>query len=256
MFIPALRRPQANNDQAITEMVVWSRMQAEAGQDLSAIVARKECERVASGGVFCWGVGNAPSRAMPALARSRSDVDVVFSIMKSRPKAADANPDGLVVWRSYFDGLGVERPLPAACLVTSRAGTGTKPKETHYALMCTSGSPLVLGDFGAFDHRAYRNVSEAGGAIGASQVTALLKRAEAEHGVAEYRINLRAKLTLGYWVRLGNPLDLDPKRREFLETALRVQPSTSTADWLTFVDELRKGNRRQPERLEPQLVLL
>ena len=129
-------------------------------------------------------------------------------------------------------------------------------KDTHYALMCTSDSALALKDFGAFDHRAYRNVSEAGGAIGASQVTALVKRVETESELANYRINLRAKLTLGYWVRLGNPLGLGPARRELLETGVRTQPPTSSSDWLAFVAELRKGDRRLPHPLDPQLALL
>lgn len=39
-------------------LVCWSRMQAEAGQSLDAIVRRKELEREANGGLFLWGVGN------------------------------------------------------------------------------------------------------------------------------------------------------------------------------------------------------
>ena len=39
------------------------RMQAEAGQRLETIIARKEIERQAGEGLFLWGVGSAPSRA-------------------------------------------------------------------------------------------------------------------------------------------------------------------------------------------------
>ena len=44
---------------------VWSKMQAEAGQGLAAIVARKEAERAAVDGIFWWGIGNSLGRAMP-----------------------------------------------------------------------------------------------------------------------------------------------------------------------------------------------
>src|ERR1700730_13554838 len=44
--------PRMNSE----EFVCWSRMQAEAGQQLEAIIFRKERERQAGGGMFCWGV--------------------------------------------------------------------------------------------------------------------------------------------------------------------------------------------------------
>ena len=51
------------------EYLCWTRMQVEAGQALESIIARKEIERRAGGGLFFWGVGNAPSTAINALAR-------------------------------------------------------------------------------------------------------------------------------------------------------------------------------------------
>ena len=41
--------------------LLWTRMQAEAGQGLELILRRKERERVAGDGRFFWGVGNAPA---------------------------------------------------------------------------------------------------------------------------------------------------------------------------------------------------
>lgn len=166
---------------SLTETVCWSRMQTEAGQELQAIVDRKELERSAGKGVFCWGVGNAPSRSIPDLARAGTDVDVVFSIMKSRPKAVDIEPNRLRIWRTFFDYSGRERPLPPATLVTSRVSAGLRARNAHYALMCRSDQELRLGDFGSFDPSAYRNVSETGKAVGASQVTALLRRVSGEN---------------------------------------------------------------------------
>lgn len=103
------------------EYVCWSRMQAEAGQGLAAIVARKEREREAGDGLFFWGVGNAPAVMTNALARLNHPVRVVFSIMKGKPKAEDLRPRQTLVWRKYLDTDGVERDLPPNALITSRA---------------------------------------------------------------------------------------------------------------------------------------
>ncbi|HXH42387.1 MAG TPA: hypothetical protein VNK51_00920 [Bradyrhizobium sp.] len=216
-------------------------MQTEAGQELQAIVDRKELERSAGNGIFCWGVGNAPSRSIPDLARTGADVDVVFSIMKSRPKQVDIAPNRLRIWRSYFDHSGRELPLPPATLITSRADTGNRAKTVHYALMCRSEQKLTLGDFGPFDPNAYRNVSDTGGAVGASQVTALLRRVCREVHETSYKVNLRAKLGQGYWVRLGDALDLPPDRRALLERVLGNLLSVTPREWLRIVSDLRSG---------------
>ena len=237
----SLPSDEAPRQAALTKMVCWSRMQAEAGQGLESIVCRKELERSAGDGVFCWGVGNAPSRSISDLARTAADVDVVFSIMKSRPKAVDIAPARLSIWRSYFDHSGREKPLPPATLITSRADTGSRTKTVHYALMCRSDEPLALGDFGPFDPAAYRNASEAGGAVGASQVTALLRRVSNEIQAASYTVNLRAKLSHGYWVRLGDALDLSPDRRTTFERIMADLKSVSAREWRRIVAELRSG---------------
>ena len=103
------------------EYICWSRMQAEAGQGLAAIVARKECEREAGNGHFFWGVGNAPAVMISALARLKCPVGAVFSIMKGKPKTEDISPRRTLVWRKYLDVTGVERELPPNALITSRA---------------------------------------------------------------------------------------------------------------------------------------
>ncbi len=226
---------------SLTETVCWSRMQTEAGQELQAIVDRKELERSAGGGVFCWGVGNAPSRSIPGLARDGVDVDVVFSIMKSRPKAVDVAPSHLRIWRSFFDHSGQEQPLPPASLITSRADVGLRTRNVHYALMCQSDQQLSLGDFGPFDPSAYRNVSDTGGAVGASQVTAILRRVSGEAHATAYKVNLRAKLGQGYWVRLGDALDLSAERRSLLEGVLANLRSVTPREWLRMVSDLRSG---------------
>jgi hypothetical protein len=117
-----------------TEIVCWSRMQAEGGQQLDEIVRRKELERVANGGLFCWGVGNAANRCTASLARDRIEIDALFSIMKSRPKMVDVAPSTTVIWRRFIDFDGRERVIPRSSLVTSKGESQNKLKRSHFAL--------------------------------------------------------------------------------------------------------------------------
>jgi hypothetical protein len=207
-------------------------MQAEAGEELVRIVRRKDLERRAGDGLFFWGVGNAPSRAIPALARAGDPIDVLFSVMKSKPKARDVAPARVLAWRSYVAGDGVIRPLPRNVLVTSRASG----RDHHYALMCRSESALDVSDEGPFDPSAYRNFG-AGGVVGSSQVTALLERC-APDGFSDYRIAMRARLTGGLWVKLIDPAEVTGIAR----TALEGVPADEDA-WLELVGSVRSHSR-------------
>lgn len=236
----------------LSPVICWTRMQAEAGQNLDAIVTRKDLEREAGDGLFCWGIGNAPPRSLNETVRRGIDIDVVFSMMKSRPKSSDVTPSGLVVWRSYFDFDGVERPLPPNVLITS----GPKAsRRAHYALMCHADQQLKLADLGAFDPTAYLNVSEAARPVGASQVTALLRRVAGERENASYRINLRASLTQSSWVKLGRPLELTARRRAELMEMLRCLEEMTKTDWLQMVLGIRSERRGRNKRPEKQLLL-
>jgi hypothetical protein len=214
------------------ERVCWTRMHAEAGEQLARIMRRKDLERRSGGGLFFWGVGNAPSRAIPGLARAAASIDVLFSVMKSKPKSKDAAPSRVLAWRSYIDLDGVVRPLPRHVLVTSRAGS----RDCHYALVCRSDRSLGVADEGPFDPSAFRNLG-AGGAVGASQVTALLERC-APDGSADYRVAMRARLTGGLWVKLVDPVELTSVARAALEEG----PADEDA-WLEMVDYVRSDCR-------------
>ncbi|MBS0480526.1 MAG: hypothetical protein JSR79_14660 [Proteobacteria bacterium] len=198
------------------EYVCWSRMQAEAGQALDAIVERKERERQAGGGSFLWGVGNAPAQVTNVLARAGIPVRAVFSVMKTRPKAVDVSPSRTVIWRSYIDAQGVERPLPPHALVTSRGDSAGGAKRVHHALMCRSDTPLAIRRGDAFDPAAFRNAGGSGAPVGFSQVTALLRRVQFDHDRSDYEANLTAWLTDSYWVRLTDPDELDADRLAIL----------------------------------------
>lgn len=226
----------------LAERICWTRMQTEAGEQLVRIVQRKDLERRAGDGVFFWGVGNAPSRAMPRLLQECSTIDVVFSLMKSRPKRQDVKPLQILSWRQYVDVDGTVKPLPSHVLVTSRAGR----RNYHYALICYLEKSLAVADQGPFDPRAYRNVG--GGAVGASQVTALLER-DGPDGNAEYRIAMRARLTLGSWVKLVDPVEVSEIGRRKIE-----EEAPDVDSWLKVVKYLRSASRSLSIRL-PQPTL-
>lgn len=110
-------------------------MQAEAGQSLDTIIQRKELERAVGDGVFFWGIGNAVGSSIAALVRRVTTPRVLFSIMRSKPKRQDVEPEALLLWTAYIDGDGQIRPLPRHALVLSRATTATGEKRRHYALV-------------------------------------------------------------------------------------------------------------------------
>jgi hypothetical protein len=223
-------------------LVCWSRMQAEAGQQLDAIINRKELERRANAGIFMWGVGNAPARLTQVLARAGRPVRAVFSIMKSKPRQIDTVADVLLLWRGYIDAAGVERMLPASTIVTSRASTGTSEKRVHYALMCRSDRPLAIlrgGDL--FDPAAFRNVGDRGGPVGASQVTALLRQVAEPRADAPYEVNMEAQLAESYWVRLTSPLRV---ARDDLDALDRAATMT-VDDWRVLARRLRGDDALQ-----------
>ena len=232
---PVVSLPNLRKVKSGVEYVCWTRMQAEAGQPLEAIIARKELERQAGGGMFCWGVGNAPAVITNSLARLGHPVLAVFSIMKSKPKSADVKPARIVVWQNYFDAHGAERPLPPHVLVTSRGDSNRGPKERHFALMCWSERPLELERGIPFDPTAFRNAGRSGAPVGASQVTTLLQRTAPSSTNTHYEANLQAWLVGSYWVRLSNPLELSLAA---LEEITACPPSHK--NWLGFVNRIRQ----------------
>lgn len=240
-----------SDDHTVGGYVCWSRMQAEAGQKLEAIVARKECERRAGDGLFLWGVGNAPAMAINTLARMGRQIPVVFSIMKSRAKVIDTIPTRTVIWRRYLDPDGVERSLPRHALVTSRGDSANGAKKVHYALMCWSDAPLQLEYGTGFDHHAYRNASKTGAPVGTSQVTALLTPTGEPSDQAEYEVNLRALLSESYWVRLTDPLELSSEKLAALDRCTDV----SADEWVSFASDLRHGDAAFVDRHHVELRL-
>lgn len=233
------------------EFLCWTKMQAEAGQTLEAILARKERERLAGDGVFMWGVGNAPALVTNTLARLEHPVPVIFSVMKSKPKAIDAAPSQTFIWRGFIDRNGHERPLPEHVVITSRGAADGGAKKRHYALMCYADQPLTFERGLPFDHLAYRNASDAGGAIGASQVTALVRRASAPSANAQYEANLRAELVGSYWVRLTEATLMSEEK----VAQLASFEEAGEDRWLALAKRLRANDRRASADLRQHLFI-
>lgn len=221
------------------EYVCWSRMQAEAGQPLEAIIARKERERRAGRGVFLWGVGNAPAMMTKFLVRANVPVRVVFSIMKSQPKVVDVAPTQMIAWRRYIDARGIDRELPPHVVVTSRGNSATGAKRVHYALMCRCEMPLVIRRGEVFDPHAYRNIGGKGAPVGASQVTALLRRVHPERQISDYEANLVVCLTGSYWVRLVDPVEIDEAKRRLID---ELSIAEDDVEWCHLVAAIRSGS--------------
>ena len=220
-------------------LVCWSRMQTEAGQKLGGILRRKELERSSGSGIFFWGVGNAPSRSIAQLAKSGRRVDVIFSVMKSRPKARDVRPSAINIWNKYLDLSGVVQDIPDHVLITSRAVEGEQSVRTHYALMCYSSAPLLIADHGCFYPDDFRNFGETGGKIGASQVTVLLQKVSAHNIDRGYQVNLRASLTGSYWVKLLEPTKVGIGKHDLLMDYVNMPGPISTVEWRERVSEFR-----------------
>lgn len=171
------------------------------------------------------------------LVRAKVPVKVVFSIMKSRPKLLDSAPTRTVAWCRYIDVYGVRRDLPPHVLVTARGDTPGGIKRTHYALMCRSDAPLAIRRGEVFDPSAYRNVGGDGAPVGASQVTALLRRVQPTNAAADYEANIVATLTGSYWVRLIDPVEIDTAERSLVDAAGNL----SVIEWCRTIARIRSG---------------
>lgn len=221
----------------IPDIFCWTKMGTEAGQSLAAILHRKELERSAGGGTFAWGIGNSLGGAA-ALARQMSssgDVDVLFTPMKSSPKAIDVAPSQLLLWMFYQKSTGGLAALPEHMLVTSRGGAD---KRTHYALICSAEDPLEDRNHGAFESSDVRNLASMN-PVGASQVTSVVRydgaATSAEKG---YRVAFRAKLHAEGFVKLMEPILMNDELVELYNKVCRVRTEEA---WRNGVRKLKKA---------------
>jgi hypothetical protein len=222
----------------------WTRIGTEAGQSLQDIMARKEVERTALGGVFLWGIGSAVVPAVRRLAEFDPEPQVLFSPIRSSAAEIDASPTSVVAWTHFLGSDGIRNPLQSGAIVTSRgeSGRGTT-KRSHYALFCRSLDSIVVRQEGRVDIRRLRNL-ESKRAVGFSQVTAVVVRddeaeVDDEHS---YRIAFRATLVEPYCAQLVDPVSFDSRDMVRMLTAARTHDADMMRD---LSDSLRRRVLRE-----------
>lgn len=224
---------------ALPQVFCWTKMGAEAGLGLEAILRRKELERLSGDGVFAWGIGNSVG---PAVRRARElgfeCLDILFTRMKSAPKAIDVSPSILVVWTAYEDERGNPIPLPRHMLVTSRGNTTEREglKRVHYALLCRSTHSLLApsAEEAVYSSAVCNLVSD--NPTGASQVTAVVRTCASRDQSKPYPVEFRAKLAKPGFVRLLQPALLQDELLALYRHALdAIEPE----EWRERVAALR-----------------
>jgi hypothetical protein len=200
----------SNINMSFPENFCWTRFGTEAGQSADQIFARKEQERVANGGLFFWGIGNAIGPSIAELVRVLDYPEVLFSPIRSAPRRDDAAPAVVAAWSEATTMAGELYSLSAQSLITSRLDPIT-PRDVHYALVCYSDRSLFgAASEGKLLFGRLRNLLTKR-PVGASQVTAVVQydRTVNETGAA-YGVNLRAALVPPYFIRLRKPMPLPP----------------------------------------------
>jgi len=226
----------------IPELFCWTKVGADSGEGLTAIICRKELERQAGQGTFYWGVGNSVGSAVTELAVDGQHPAVVFSRMRdaaSAPAAkAEREAGALLLWRACLDRHGNAQPLPAHVVVTSRAPADpANQPRAHYALVCHTGETLSAESHGVMRFNELINYTS-GRPLGYSHVTALVKRrkAGAPPGGPDYPVLMVAALRPPYVVQLQDPLLLLP------DVAMSLGRSAAQLDvdgWRKFALGLR-----------------
>ena len=134
--------------------------------------------------------------------------EVIFSPIRSAPKAIDVEPPAIVSWTAGEGLDGDFFALPLHSRVTSKFNPLGR-KVNHYALVCFSDAPLTPvrseDKLGLFQLRNLRT----GRPVGASQVTAVVQRVPVSvKDKTMYDVAIRAQLVYPYFVRLLRPVQL------------------------------------------------
>lgn len=185
----------------------WTRFGTEAGEAVASILARKEQERVLSGGLFLWGIGNSIGPAVQELVRVENTPQVLFSPMRSKAKDIDVSPSRLFAWTRATTVSHEDWSIPDGLQVVSRANTASgELKSLHYALVCRSVAPLRIRDgtaelfFDDMENLLSQNK------LGHSQVTSVVRYRPGNRGTgAAYTVGLMAELVYPYFVHLHDP---------------------------------------------------
>ena len=213
----SLRLAVMETNGALPAYFCWTRFGTEAGETIEEILARKEIERVANQGVFLWGIGNSVAAAIRELLALDPEPTVLFSPIKSRPRPVDVSPAEVIEYRVAESLDGHRFALPPTFHV--RGGISSDGARPRYALVCRAGSPLLRTESGSVAPIELVNLLS-GAPLGASQVTAVVRRASSSDDSAGYPIALRAQLVPPYFLRLHDPGPLQDIGRDPIPTGI------------------------------------
>lgn len=236
------RSTSAHGESDVPGIFCWTKMGTEAGQPLETILRRKEFERKAGNGIFAWGIGNSlgSSPDFAKQATTSGNIDVLFSPMKSAPKAIDVTPTQLVLWLAYHSHDQGLTDLPIHMLITSRGnGASGMTKRSHYALLCERHKEInAESDLGIIDATCARNLVSHN-PLGASQVTAMVRYDISSGDILEkpYPISFRARMHREGFVRLGTPVSLNGP---LLSAYKELCQASCAEEWLEGVKDLKR----------------
>jgi hypothetical protein len=216
----------------------WTKMGTESGEELTAIVTRKEWERQLGQGTFFWGVGQSLGSVPQAAAEKLGHLPAIFSPMYSRPQAIDIAPGEIALWTASAAADGTITPLPPHALVTSRATLPSgKRKLNHYALACKADAPLTV-HLGARVYPESLTNYGTGRRLGGSQVTAIVDRTETgtTSASAGYPVAFIVELAAPYQLKLAEPRILAAEESAQIDNVSRTG---DLAAWKALVEELR-----------------
>jgi hypothetical protein len=193
--------------QTLTEAFCWTRFGTEAAEPIEDILFRKEQERLRNEGIFLWGIGNAVGPSLKELLQLTDSPQVLFSPIKSPPNQKDIAPPAVVAWTRAVGLNGWPFIIPKHSLVTSRYDPN-QARGYHYALVCRSEEPLIpTAAQETLDISHLQNL-RTGRPVGASQVTAVVRRIPKESTSSIYDVALRASLVEPFLLRLQQPIQV------------------------------------------------
>ena len=231
-------------------------MGTEAGEELEAIIRRKEWERQLGNGYFFWGIGQSLGDNARVVAPKISALHVIFSPMPSKPKSIDVSPGDVVVWNAWVDGQGMVRKLPTNCLITSRAYLPSgKKKESHYALVCFSKRELNDQSNEIFIYPSYLSNITTNKPLGHSQVTAVVNATKSKDKISDaksYSVSFTAELHAPYCIQLAQPTLLSA------EDIIQIRTLTNLNEmgaWNELVKSIRSRMTEQIDWVQCKLDL-
>jgi hypothetical protein len=230
----------------------WSRSGSETGEDLAALILRKEWERRLGGGRFLWGISQSLGASAQVAALRTGSLLALFSPAAGRARTASRKREDALVWNAWVDASGQVRQLPMHVFVASRTTWPSgRERDHHYALVCASPTELSVGSSLGVCPERLRSVST-GKAPCASQATVVVDRVEcgAETGATagkHYPIALAVELEAPYFVRLTQPSLVKARDLAAIHEAAR------NGDFEAYAD-LTKRLRSQPAAQEARGV--